>query len=351
MKVPQNNQMEKQQKERIKMNHQKFAELGFDSFQQYRFPNIINVSVVRGDCPCQCVHCPVGMTQPNERHNNFGQTFMSISLFKKIIQEMSAFPHGTLRIHGVGEPILWRELPDALKFAFEKNVRTWLFTCLVTENHSLLKELANYCNIIEISINSIDEDDYKKTKGINAFNKVKKNIELLRSYAWGTNCSPRIIVSRVESENKAYDSEFVSYWKNSTFVDDVFIRTYHDYNTMLENKFNRIREEIIPCLVHWNRFNIDCDGTAILCFNEFFKNEKPDESLLLGNIESNSIEEIWHSDKLNLIREAQLLKDYSIVESAQKLPCVSCTSCQPSGQKTSTSEHQVELFMKKGRHE
>lgn len=330
------------------MINQDLVKLGFRSIQQYDFPNIVNVCVIRGTCPCQCVHCPIGITLPIERHARFGKSVISLQLFKKIVQEMSVFHHSTLRIHGVGEPILWKKLTRALRFASEYNVRTWLFTCLVTEDIFLLKELAEYCNIIEISINSYDEHEYKRTKRIDAFSQVKHNIELLRTIAKSKNLSTRIIVSRVESEDRQYDSDFVKYWKDSALVDDAFIRTYHDYNALLNNKFNRKIQEIIPCLVHWNRFNIDCDGTVVLCFNEFFKGKHPNESLVLGNIKSQTISEIWHCEKLNLVRKAQLEKDYSIVKFTNELPCLNCSSCQPLGQEGKpTSECQIEPLIKK----
>lgn len=323
------------------MTNQELKELGFKSLQQYTFPNIVNVCVIRGDCPCRCVHCPVGITPPIERHTRFGKSAISLRLFKKLIQEMSAFHHSTLRIHGVGEPILWKGLSQALRFASEHNVRTWLFTCLVTEDTSLLEELVEYCNIIEISINSFDEDDYRKTKRVDAFLLVKRNVEFLKDIVRSKNLSTKIIVSRVESKDKHYDSNFVRYWKSSNLIDDAFIRIYHDYNALLNNKFNRKRHEIIPCLVHWSRFNIDCDGTVVLCFNELFKEKHPDESLVLGNIENQTISEIWHCDKLSQVREAQLKGNYAFVKFTDNIPCKKCFSCQPLKGDKETSEDQI----------
>jgi len=325
-----------------------FKKLGFRSFQEYSFPNIVNVCVIRGACPCQCVHCPVGRTPLFKRYERFGCSVIPLSLFKKIVKEMSNFRHSTLRIHGVGEPILWKKLPQALRFASKHNVRTWLFTCLVTENKSLLEELVTYCNIIEISVNSFDNEDYKKTKGIDAFPLVRHNIEFLRKIVKSRNLSTRIIVSRVESEDKEYDPQFIKYWKSTDLVDDAFVRSYHDYNSLLDNKFQRNIRDIVPCLVHWSRFNIDCNGAAVLCFNELFKGKELDESLVLGNINCQTIGEIWHNKKLNKIRKAQMKKDYSIVDFTNNLPCINCHSCQPLWHtEKPTSEYQIKELEKK----
>lgn len=328
-----------------KMVHE-FEKFGFESQDRFSFPNIVNLCVIRGSCPCQCIHCPVGITPKNQRFERFGKSTISTRLFRKIVREMAGFPHASLRIHGVGEPILWKELANALQFTKKNNVRTWLFTSLVTDDISLLEKLAQYCDIIEISINSFDENDYRKTKRIDAFSQVKHNIEILRNTHKQKRFSSRIIVSRVESEDKSYDSDFVCFWKSSGLVDDAFIRTYHDYNALLDNKFAGKRTEIIPCLVHWSRFNIDCDGTVVICFNELFKGIHPGESLVLGDTRNRSIEEIWHGEKLNLVRRAQREKDYSIVTFTDRLPCIGCSSCQSLLQKEKpTSEFQVKAFL------
>jgi MoaA/NifB/PqqE/SkfB family radical SAM enzyme len=317
----------------------------FESQQQFMFPNIVNICVLRGVCPCRCVHCPVGKTPLKERSMKFGKAHVPLSLFKKIAAEMSEFPHTTLRIHAVGDPILWRYLPHALRFTRKNNVRTWLFTSLVTNDISLLETLAHHTDIIEISLNSYDQENYKKTKGIDAFSRVKQGIEFLHTTCRDKKFSTRVIVSRVQSEDKAYDDAFVHYWKETRLVADAFIRSYHDYNTLLENKFGMEQREIVPCLVHWSRFNIDSDGSAVICFNELFKGKHADQSLILGNTREQTIAEIWQGEKLNQVRRAQLAKDYSLVDFTSRLPCKGCLSCQSmTEKKRPTSEYQVRML-------
>jgi MoaA/NifB/PqqE/SkfB family radical SAM enzyme len=331
------------------MKNQKMEDLGFESPEQYQFPAIVNLCVIRGACPCRCIHCPVGITPVSDRKARFGKSVIPFRLFKRIIREMSAFSHSTLRIHGVGEPILWKNIVEAIRYADSHRVRTWLFTSLVTEDLSLLNELATHCTIIEISINSCDRADYIKTKGIDAFPLVKRNIERLRTSAGSGRTEPRVIVSRVESDDKYRDSAFISYWKASHFTDDAFVRTYHDYNAILRTSKHQRSLEPLSCLVHWNRFNIDCDGNVVLCFNELFRGKHPDNSLILGNVRDQTIQEIWHDENLNTLRRAQLVNDYSMVKFTDKLPCPACSSCQPLRQEgRDTSEHQIEYLMEKG---
>lgn len=324
-----------------------FKNLGFPSKEMWQFPNIINLEIFRGECQCGCVHCPVGATNFSERKNRFGIAHMDYSLYEKIITEMEHYPHSTLRFHSVGEPLLWNSIKDALLLAMNKNIKTWVFTNALTKNKSLLETLCKCSKLIEISINSTNAEDYRRTKGVNGFDQVVSNINWMRDLTIQKGYSTRIIVSRVESEDKELDQEFISYWKDSNYVDDAIVRSYHTYNGLIDdddddNHANKRK----PCLVHWGRFNIGIDGNAVICFNELFKNSI-DAASMLGNITDQTIKEIWQGNKLNKIRKAELLQDYGICEDWKKLPCKDCTSCQPLEGERDSSEYQINFLSDK----
>jgi pyruvate-formate lyase-activating enzyme len=314
---------------------------GFQTEEQYSFPNIVNVCVLRGTCTANCVHCPVGLTPIPERKKCFGNQVMSLDLFKKIADETSKFKHSTLRIHSIGEPTLWKELENALSYAKDKGVITWIFTNAVIKDKHTLEILAKNCSIIEISVNSFDEKNYLATKGVNAFELVKQNIKYISDFIYKNNLKTRLIVSRVESEDKEYDKKFVEYWKNSGLVSDAFIRSYHSYNSLITDRDKSERKKIIACCVHWTRFNIDCDGKSVVCFNELFRGPSPDKSLVLGDVNNISIQNIWQGEKLAIIRKAQLEEDYSLINFTKTMPCLNCHYCQPLDTNRQTSEHQV----------
>jgi MoaA/NifB/PqqE/SkfB family radical SAM enzyme len=315
--------------------------LGFPSREMYEFPSIVNVEVYRGDCPCSCVHCPVGTTEPSKRKERFGEKGIELSFYGKIAEEISHYPSSTLRIHSVGEPLLWEELPKALKLSHNKGVKSWIFTCAVTNEKSLLDAICENTSIVEVSVNSTTPEDYKATKGIDAFELVTKNIRYIHELK-DKGLPVRLIVSRVQSKALAADEEFVSYWKSTGWVDDAFVRTYHTYNDLLPElsspKQCEMKHE--PCLVHWARFNISVDGYSVVCFNELF-NEHLEPSLILGDVNEQTIAEIWQEPKLNALRRAELSSDYSNLPFNDALPCKDCYSCQPLYGNRQTSEHQI----------
>jgi MoaA/NifB/PqqE/SkfB family radical SAM enzyme len=321
----------------------KIKEMGFDSIESYTFPRIININVLTGKCYCKCIHCPVGITEVEKREKRFNYHELEFDLYKKISDEIENFSiKSVIRIHSVGEPIIWKNIKEAVRYSNERKITTWLFTCAVTEDYDLLMHLCDNVKIIEISVNSITREDYKKNKGIDAFNLVFKNIRFMKQFIKKKNLKTRLIASRVESENKEFDEEFKAYWKGPNLFDDVFIRTYHTYNDILEHRIitEELEQKANPCLVHWARFNVNVDGNVVVCFNELFKNElKP--SLILGNVYNNTIREIWQSEKLNAIRKAELSNNYSGLFCEDDLPCKNCYSCQPLYGSIETSEAQI----------
>ncbi|MBU2592010.1 MAG: SPASM domain-containing protein [Patescibacteria group bacterium] len=318
-----------------------FKSLGFPSREMYEFPNIINIEVYRGDCYCSCVHCPVGTTEPSDRKQRFGERGIDLELYKKIVAEVSHHPHSAIRVHSVGEPLIWEGLVEVLRFTHDNAVRSWIFTCAATSNTDLLEAICENINVVEVSVNSTTPEDYRATKGINAFELVLGNIRRMHEYITSKNLATRLIVSRVESLDKTKDEEFVRYWKSSGLVDDAFARSYHTYNDMMpELSSQEGQHKHDPCLVHWARFNISVNGYAVVCFNELFK-EHLNPSLILGDLREQSIAEIWLGPKLTALRRAELSRDYSTLPFSKALPCKDCYSCQPLFGNRQTSEYQI----------
>lgn len=318
-----------------------YIELGFCNQKYCDFPNIVNLEVFRGMCPCECVHCPVGLVTPNDRSSRFSQAAIDLVTFRKVIDEMSAWPHSTIRIHSVGEPILWGNLLPALDYLKKSHVRSWIFSSLVTKSKAILEALCNCCDIVEISVNSIDAEDYRETKGIDAFDLVIKNIQYMSDFIKEQQLRTRLVVSRVQSDAKEKDDAFIAYWKDTNLCSDAFVRKYHNYNNLLDEKEGEVGKKV-ACLVHWMRFSIAYDGTVVCCFNELFHPKLRDD-VVMGNILSESIYDIWHGDKFLKLRAAEL-SGYTTGDYLDDFPCRNCFSCQSYDQKHETSEHQIDAL-------
>lgn len=318
-----------------------YKQLGFRTQEACEFPPIVNVEVYHGDCPCRCVHCPVGIARSRNRVADPGPVGMELALFEKILREMASHSHTMLRIHSTGEPLLWRDLPEALHLLAGTPVGAWIFTSGVTGDKSILEVVCSATRIVEVSINSITPGDYRATKGIDAFEQVVKNMRHMRDVIASKGLGTRLLASRVESSDRRADEEFVRYWKASGLVHDAFVRSYHSYNGLLEEPDRgrplRRRE---PCLVHWARFNIGVRGHAVVCFNELFKETLP-PGVVLGDLHEQTIADLWHGTRLTEIRRSELSDDHATGSGGDALPCKDCRFCQPLTGARQTSEHQI----------
>lgn len=324
-----------------------YEELGFPSPEAQQFCRIVNVEVWRGRCPCRCHHCPVGVTPPAQRRRRFGVQGMDLGLLEKIAREVGRHPGSTLRLHSVGDLILWPQLARALALVRRHGARSWIFTSAVTRRAEPLEALARLGDIVEVSLNSITAADYHRTKGIDCFELVQDNLRRLHR---ARHDGLRLIVSRVQSPDEEADRAFVEHWKRSGLVDDAFVRSFHSYNDIILDAAGRPATTKLatePCLVHWARFNIAVDGRAVVCFNELFHRQL-DPRLVLGDVNTAEIVEIWRGPLLAAIRRASLAGNLERLPGGEAFPCTSCRYCQPLRGTRQTSEHQVDELLSAG---
>jgi len=104
-----------------------------------------------------------------------------------------------------GEPLLREDLRELLKFSSE---RIGFYTGLVTNGLLLDKkidEISKYIDFLAVSFDANDEKIFNKTRGTNAFKKIKKNIELVKQRGIDINIFSVITTETFKSINKTID--------------------------------------------------------------------------------------------------------------------------------------------------
>lgn len=79
-----------------------------------------------------------------------------------------------------GEPLLRRDIKELLEFS---NKQIGFYTGLVTNGLLLdqkINDISKYADFLAVSFDVNDEKTFNNTRGVDAFEKVKKNIELVR---------------------------------------------------------------------------------------------------------------------------------------------------------------------------
>ena len=265
-------------------------------------------------CNQSCVMCP----RNTDVHTNLGYQInakheIDLNRLKEVISQAVGQGVMSLNFGAFSEPLIHKDLWDLIKFSHSNGI---VDTRVIT-NGLLLNRWKN--EIFEsglvnlfISIDAFTDTTYQKIRG-KGFDKVISNtLEIIAERKLRNASLPIIRVSWVDMDvNRHEKEEFVNYW--SGLVDHVDVQNWSDF-TDVPVQVDLSVPKSFECRSPWQRLSILANGDVLPCcdFNG--------RSLVLGNIKSHSLEEIWQGESLAAVRN-DLLKDGSPV-------CSACQRCQ-----------------------
>lgn len=272
-----------------------------------------------GYCNLRCQFCPHGIG--NEKM--FKKDLMSINLFKKSIDGLSIFPDKIklLRICGNGEPLMNKNITKMLQYAQEKKIaeKIELVTNGLLLTIDLIKNLPRFLDRIIVSIEGLCAEDYQRISGANInFQSFLDKLAVL--YTHKNKCKIHIKIHNKAVSTTYKKTMFFKIFRG--FCDEIDIENlvpmWPQFKTFFskKNKFrwggNVIKRrvcaqifkgmqvqangEVVPCCVDWNRVN------------------------MIGDINQNSLFEIWNGEKLKKLQIKHLIGDKSKIE-----PCKDCS--------------------------
>ncbi len=272
------------------------------------FPRIVALEFTNF-CNLRCPYC-AAQTGPVRGQRGF----MTDATFSRIVSQLREFPLQTLRVIGGGEPTMHPRFAE-----FASQLRRVARISTLTTNGQLFSEknsrqTATSFDIVEISVDGSDAAEYEKYRVGGSFQKLLKGIELLRSAA-AQERSKMLLHIRIML--KVSDVERVPelrrYWEqyaDSVSVQHLFDRTGTgiDLFTILPKMEGSFRQ----CEYPFKAMGICWNGDLPLCPAIEERLKVSDGGLLLGNVNNDSLLEVWHGPSLRQYREAH-------------------RSCQPSG--------------------
>jgi radical SAM protein with 4Fe4S-binding SPASM domain len=232
--------------------------------------------------------------------------YLSFSLFTEIIDEIAERENIALVPFFRGESLLHPRCIEMLAYAKRKGVGPIQFATngtLMTENvaHGLIDLEMDF---VSFSLDSIDPKDYSQIRKGADLGTVLRNIEFFCSLKEKRERSkPEIQVSVVKTSNTSDGIEdFVNFWQQR--VDRVRVYEEHsqdgNFGSLSKEEGDAVYEERKPCLKVFTDMVIYWNGSVALCNHDWDRTES------LGNVQENSIYEIWHSNTYKRVREAHL---------------------------------------------
>jgi radical SAM protein with 4Fe4S-binding SPASM domain len=271
-----------------------------DSFKEYRkkwqewpkkfyvgeFPLFIDIEITNA-CNLKCPFCP---TTPER--GSLKKGLMSLDIVKKIIDEGADNGLYGVKFNIRGEPLLHPELHEFVQYAKKKGLVDVYFNTnamLLTEEVS--KRLIDAgLDRISVSFEGYTKDVYERHRVGSNYDTVLANITKLRALKKKIGVThPRIRVQTVMLPGlEPFFDGYRKFWAER--VDEV---GFIDHQ---EEKFQRRMQYSWACPQIWQRLGVWWDGTILPCNHDF------GTQLFLGKIQDISIKGVWHSDKLNKIR-------------------------------------------------
>ena len=230
-------------------------------------------------CNAKCVFCP-----RDEMHRRQG--VMSWDLYRKIVDECAELGITHIRVHNYGEPFIDRRLVEKVRYAKQKGIQE----VGMISNGSLITDavargmIEAGLDAINISVDAAGKEVFESTRVHLDYDTVISNIRTLvrlRNEAGKTH--PKLILSFVRQNNSADEQAFIAEW--SKVADKIHITDLHNWAGTL----NRESDVNYPCYRPWLTFTVLWDGRVSLCCADF------DGKIILGDLNSSSIREIWNA--------------------------------------------------------
>ena len=258
------------------------------------FPLDMSIDII-DNCNLSCTFC-------YRHHGMSSKNKMSYKLFKKIIDECSCHSLPAVTF-GFGEPLMH---PDIVRMVEYANISGVLDTIISTNGVLLTQAMSkslirNNLRKLHVSIDATTKETYKKVRGYD-LDKIEHNIHnfIKIRNEHGTQL-PLLRVSFIHlAENKHELDLFIKKWVD--VADYIDIQEY--FSTQNVDKLSNIKVEKFDCPNVNRGLNITVNGDIRACCSFYSKHLK------LGNIDTTSICNIWHSKEVEAIRNSFKTKDY-----------------------------------------
>lgn len=299
----------------------------WDEFEKCRSkePVIYNIETTNA-CNMVCEMCPrtTMMTRRVET--------MDLEVFTKVIDQLRPFPETLLKewdsfveekyntpkddmsenhfflyivskvlvLHGYGDPLLDKYLPERIKLLTERKIPTY-FSCNPAniKVEKTLKMFENGLGYIKYSIETVDDILHKKVRGptsdfTGSYKKILKLLDEKKKHNYKT----KIVITMLNLNNPYQEDEFAKL-KEAFRGLDVYI-----YLKSQDQKWYQNKEQLTKsihwiefCQFPWSSMTIKSNYEAVECVEDY------NNEIILGDAKKESLYDIWNGEKYRKLRK------------------------------------------------
>jgi radical SAM protein with 4Fe4S-binding SPASM domain len=236
---------------------------------------------------------------------------MDLSLFKKVVMQCQEFGISDISLHTIGEPLLHPHIIDIIKITKESNLKVLLSTnALLLDKQISEAIITSGLDFIRYSIEGIDKSSYEQIRCGSNFERVMSNIAYFKKIRDSQGRSPYITINSIMMKSLLGTvADFYRLW--GKFADEIYFTYIGNFNQIPHEE---IKNEVLkeepplkrrPCYMLWETMVVQWDGKVSACCMDF------ENELIVGDINKNTLWEIWESDIYNKIRQYHLKREFN----------------------------------------
>ncbi len=255
-------------------------------------------------CNSNCIFCA---NSKMKRKRKYIKKELVINVLKQ------AYQLGTREVgfYTTGEPLLDKNLNEYIAMAKDIGYNyVYITTNGILLDKSKAQELINSeIDSIKLSINGINNKDYKFIHGTDKYDTVMNNLRDLYNLRKRTKSSFKIYVSYISTRYTDYDINII---KNNfkKYCDEVVIVNVRNQAGMMPeinktlsciNTNNKVQaDRVVPCHYVFDTINVTCEGFLTACCTDF------ENYLVYADLNKTTLKEAWHNEIITSLRKKHL---------------------------------------------
>ena len=280
-------------------------------------------------CNLRCIHCAHG-TPPDGVGERMTRTksHMSMDLYRKIVDEAAGFHNSTKLVFALmGEPLMNKNMVDMIAYAHGKGLWTQVNTNAVLLDRRRAEGLIDAgLDFIYLSLDGITKETYEKIRVRGDFDRVLGNILDFIELKYVKKAFDLTIHIGMTAEiiNRSEIDLFVKEFSKLP-LDAVYSPQLFNWLSAIEwanpdeGEASRLCHMDFPvCNSSYDICGIHSNGGFVPCIYDF------DGRYVSGNVNNQSILELWNNHRTRLFRKAINDRDYSLIEENGPM-CSQCT--------------------------
>jgi MoaA/NifB/PqqE/SkfB family radical SAM enzyme len=229
--------------------------------------------------------------------------FMKPEVFQKVISKIQPYAEMVYLI-GWGEPLFNPDLPEYLRELKERQIPSGTSTnCTILTEEISESLLNNDLYLMILSLDAISAETYKAIRVKSDFDVVIQNIKNFLALKKKLKKKTFVQIQMIAMEQNKHEvnqfAEFIKKIDIHNQIDDIRIKPLLD---CFVNDHAPPDEKVEhPCFLLWRNMWVNHDGMASVCCVDF------NGSVLIGDFNQQSLDEIWNSSVMRAFREKHLM--------------------------------------------